>query len=215
MNFLQETEQSSETHSLWVEKYRPTKLEDYVGNEHLKEKISGYLESNDIPHLLLFGKAGTGKTTLAKLIVNSISCDSMIINASDENNVDTIRNKVKTFASTIGFKDLKVVVLDECLDENTLVTVLRDGDEVKIAIKDLDEHNDLVKSWNVESHQVQWRPFYHWDKGVQDVFEIELDNGEIVVCTEDHKWYVEDTGGEIIVVKTKDLHKYQYILSPQ
>ncbi len=48
-------------HSLWVEKHRPSKLEDYVGNEHLKSKVEGYLESGDIPHLLLYGKAGTGK----------------------------------------------------------------------------------------------------------------------------------------------------------
>jgi replication factor C small subunit len=71
------------------------------------------IESGDVPHLLLFGKAGTGKTTLAKLIVNSINCDFMILNASDENNVDTVRNKVKSFASTIGFKDIKIVILDE------------------------------------------------------------------------------------------------------
>jgi DNA polymerase III delta prime subunit len=100
-------------HTLWVEKYRPNKLEDYVGNEHLKSKVEGYLESGDIPHLLLYGKAGTGKTTLAKLIVNSVDCDYMIINASDENNVDTVRNKVKSFASTIGFKPFKVIILDE------------------------------------------------------------------------------------------------------
>ena len=100
-------------HSLWVEKYRPTKLEDYVGNEHLKTKVSVFIENNDIPHLLLYGKAGTGKTTLAKLIVNSIECDYMIINASDERNVDTIRDKVKGFASSMGFKKWKVVVLDE------------------------------------------------------------------------------------------------------
>jgi DNA polymerase III delta prime subunit len=100
-------------HTLWVEKYRPSKLEDYVGNEHLKSKVEGYLESGDIPHLLLYGKAGTGKTTLAKLIVNSVDCDYMIINASDENNVDTVRNKVKSFASTIGFKPFKVIILDE------------------------------------------------------------------------------------------------------
>ena len=97
----------------WIEKYRPKKLEDYVGNEHLKQKIRDYIESGDVPHLLLFGKAGTGKTTLAKLIVNSINCDFMILNASDENNVDTVRNKVKSFASTIGFKDIKIVILDE------------------------------------------------------------------------------------------------------
>jgi DNA polymerase III delta prime subunit len=100
-------------HSLWVEKYRPNKLEDYVGNEHLKSKVAGYIESGDIPHLLLYGKAGTGKTTLAKLIVNSVDCDYMIINASDENNVDTVRNKVKNFASTIGFRQSKIIILDE------------------------------------------------------------------------------------------------------
>jgi DNA polymerase III delta prime subunit len=99
--------------SLWVEKYRPTKLVDYVGNEHLKTKVEAFIENNDIPHLLLYGKAGTGKTTLAKLIVKSIECDYMIINASDERNVDTIRDKVRGFASSMGFKKWKVVVLDE------------------------------------------------------------------------------------------------------
>jgi DNA polymerase III delta prime subunit len=96
-----------------VEKYRPNKLEDYVGNEHLKEKVAGYLESGDVPHLLLYGRAGTGKTTLAKLIVNSLDCDYIIINASDENNVDTVRTKVKNFASSMGFKPYKIIIMDE------------------------------------------------------------------------------------------------------
>jgi len=100
-------------HSLWVEKYRPQTLADYVGNETIKETIQQYLDNNDIPHLLLYGKAGTGKTTLAKLIVNTIKCDFMIINASDENNVDTVRNKVKGFASSVGFAGFKVIILDE------------------------------------------------------------------------------------------------------
>ena len=100
-------------HSLWVEKYRPQTLADYVGNATIKETIQQYLDNNDIPHLLLYGKAGTGKTTLAKLIVNTIKCDFMIINASDENNVDTVRNKVKNFASSVGFAGFKVVILDE------------------------------------------------------------------------------------------------------
>ena len=100
--------------SLWVEKYRPTSLDNYVGNELLKSKVSVYLESGDLPHLLLYGRAGTGKTTLAKLLVNNIECDCLYINASDENNVDTVRTKVKNFASTVGFKDMKVIILDEC-----------------------------------------------------------------------------------------------------
>ena len=100
--------------TLWVEKYRPSNLDTYIGNEHLKSKVSIYLESGDLPHLLLYGKAGTGKTTLAKLLVNNIECDYLYINASDENNVETVRTKVKNFASTIGFKDMKVIILDEC-----------------------------------------------------------------------------------------------------
>ena len=102
------------SNTLWVEKYRPSNLDTYIGNEHLKDKVSVYLESGDLPHLLLYGKAGTGKTTLAKILVNNIECDYLYINASDENNVDTVRNKVKNFASTMGFKDYKIIILDEC-----------------------------------------------------------------------------------------------------
>ncbi len=99
--------------TLWVEKYRPRDLQTYVGNEHLKEKVKVYLESEDVPHLLLYGKAGTGKTTLAKIVVNNIDCDYLYINASDENSVDAVRFKIRAFASTVGFKDMKVIILDE------------------------------------------------------------------------------------------------------
>jgi len=102
------------SNTLWVEKYRPNNLDTYIGNEHLKDKVSAYLESGDLPHLLLYGKAGTGKTTLAKILVKNIECDYLYINASDENNVETVRTKVKNFASTMGFKDYKVIILDEC-----------------------------------------------------------------------------------------------------
>ena len=99
--------------TLWVEKYRPTTLEDYIGNDSIKSKVSVYLKSGEIPHLLLYGKAGTGKTTLAKLIIKNIDCDHIYINASDENNVDTVRNKIRDFSSSVGFTPLKVVILDE------------------------------------------------------------------------------------------------------
>ena len=101
-------------HTLWVEKYRPVNLDTYIGNAQLKSKVEVYLESGDLPHLLFYGRAGTGKTTLAKLLVKNIECDYIYINASDENNVDTVRTKVKNFASTMGFKDMKIIILDEC-----------------------------------------------------------------------------------------------------
>ena len=100
-------------HSLWVEKYRPSTMDTYIGNEHLKSKVSSYIESGDLPHLLLYGRAGTGKTTLAKLLVKNIECDYLYINASDVRRVDDLIPKVRNFASTVGFKDMKIVILDE------------------------------------------------------------------------------------------------------
>jgi replication factor C small subunit len=99
--------------NLFVEKYRPSTLEDYVGNVEVKQRCQTFIEKDEIPHLLLHGKAGTGKTTLAKILTNHISCDHIYINASDENNVDTVRNKIKGFASTVGFNKWKIIVLDE------------------------------------------------------------------------------------------------------
>lgn len=99
--------------SLWVEKYRSQTLDTYVGNEGIKAFISKCINNNDIPHLLFYGKAGTGKTTLAKLIAKNIKCDLMYINASDERGIDTIRDKIVDFASVNSFNPLKVVILDE------------------------------------------------------------------------------------------------------
>lgn len=99
--------------SLWVEKYRPDVLENYVGNEHLKNIVKRYLEENDIQNLIFYGPAGTGKTTLAKLLVKNLNCEHLYINASDERGIETIRDKVSGFASTMSFKPLKVVILDE------------------------------------------------------------------------------------------------------
>ena len=106
-------ESTQKTHSLLVEKYRPNNLENYVGNENIKKSISKYLEQNDIQNLIFYGPAGTGKTTLAKLIVNNLDCESIYINASDERGIETIRDKVQSFASVASFKPLKVVILDE------------------------------------------------------------------------------------------------------
>ena len=101
------------TNSLLNEKYRPTELSDYVGNGSLKSTIAAQLYNNDIQNYLFYGPAGTGKTTLAKLIVNKLDCDYLYINASDERGIDTIRDKVSGFASVASFKPIKVVILDE------------------------------------------------------------------------------------------------------
>lgn len=99
--------------TLWVESFRPETLDGYIGNEHIIEKVKIFIENGDVPHLLFYGPAGTGKTTLAKIIANSVDADLMYINASDENSVDAVRDKIKRYASTVGFKRWKIIILDE------------------------------------------------------------------------------------------------------
>ena len=100
-------------HTLWIEKYRSQTLKQYIGNDAVKSRISDCITKNDIPHFIFAGTAGTGKTTLAKLIVKNIKCDYLYLNASDENGIDMIREKVKGFASSATFNPIKVVILDE------------------------------------------------------------------------------------------------------
>jgi len=102
---------------LWVEKYRPSAIDSYVfRDDNQRQQVTGWVKEGALPHLLFSGAPGTGKTTLAKVLLAELDVDSMDvleINASNENNVDTIRNKITNFSSTMPFGDLKYVLLDE------------------------------------------------------------------------------------------------------
>ena len=100
-------------HDLWVEAFRPSTLDGYIGNESLIEKAKIWIANNELPHLLLYGTAGTGKTTLAKILANALDSQIMYINASDTNSVDTVREQISRFASSVGFNRWKIVILDE------------------------------------------------------------------------------------------------------
>ena len=106
----------NEFNSLWVEKYRPSTLDDIILSDENRIIVEKFSTEQAIPNLLMCGCPGTGKTSLAKVIVNSVlQCQYLYINASDENGIDTIRSKVTQFAQTRSLDgSLKVIILDEC-----------------------------------------------------------------------------------------------------
>jgi len=113
---------------LWVEKYRPQKIDDCVLPESLKQTFREYISQGELPNFLFCGTAGVGKTTVAKALCNEIGAEYLMINGSEESGIDTLRTKIKGFASTISLTDAKkVVILDEAdyLQANSTQPALR------------------------------------------------------------------------------------------
>lgn len=99
---------------LWVEKYRPVKVDDCILEPKLKNTFQKIIESGEVPNMLFSGSAGLGKTTVARAICNELDLDHIVINGSEEGNIDTLRGKIKQFASTVSLQGgIKVVILDE------------------------------------------------------------------------------------------------------
>jgi replication factor C small subunit len=102
-----------EKNNLWVEKYRPTSLDELVLDPLHKDIIHKFLKEGNIPNLLLSGGVGTGKTTISKILINTLDCDSIILNASSDRGIDIVRNRILMFASMSSFKKWKIVFMDE------------------------------------------------------------------------------------------------------
>ena len=99
---------------LWVEKYRPQTIDDTILLKKLKQTFQKIVEGGELPNMLFTGTAGLGKTTVAKALCNLLNCDYILINGSEEGNIDTLRTKIKQFASSVSLSgDYKVVILDE------------------------------------------------------------------------------------------------------
>jgi len=99
---------------LWVEKYRPTKISDTILPKHLKETFQKLIDKGELPNMLFTGTAGLGKTTVAKSLCNELGLDYIMVNGSDEGNIETLRGKITRFASSVSLQGgTKVVILDE------------------------------------------------------------------------------------------------------
>jgi len=113
---------------LWVEKYRPQKIDDCILPKQLKDTFKEFIDSGELPNFLFAGGPGIGKTTVAKALCNEVGAEFLLINGSEESGIDTLRTKIKSFASTVSLTDSKkVVILDEAdyLNPNSTQPALR------------------------------------------------------------------------------------------
>jgi DNA polymerase III delta prime subunit len=135
-------------HMLWVEKYRPNKIEDCILPESIKNTFQEYVNRKEIPNLLLSGTAGVGKTTIAKALCQEVGCDYIVINGSDESGIDTFRNKIKNYASSVSLTGgRKVIIIDEAdyLNPNSTQPALRG------AIEEFSENCSFIFTCNFKN----------------------------------------------------------------
>lgn len=155
----------------------------------------------------------THNTTLSKILCNECGvekADILYINASRENNVDTVRNKIHDFCSTMPYGDFKVAILDECLSENEYVK-LADGNYIKLKDMDFDKEYN-VKSFNMETCEIENDTAHVISKKEDDIYEVELEDGRKIQTTLDHPFLINDNG-KIIEKKLQDIKEGDMIVS--
>lgn len=186
---------------LWVEKYRPKNINDCILPKHLKKLFKEYVNKGEIPNLLLYGRAGVGKTTVAKALCDEIGLDYLFINGSDESGIDTFRNKIKTYASSLSISGgKKVIIIDEadylnCFGENETVRVGTVNNYTDVPLKDLKVGREYpIVSFNMKTGELE-NDIGHIVSDIEkELCEIELEDGTKMLVTEDHPFIVEDYG---------------------
>jgi len=201
----------------FVEKYRPKTLDEVVLNDFIREKFQEYVDKKVIPNLLFVSPPGQGKTTCAKILTNEITSEYMYINASTQNSIDVIRDKVESFCATCSFTgELKVVILDECLWEEEEVRIGTVDNWEPIKLKNLLKD----KTYNVVSLNMETGEFEN-DTGEiisdknDEVFEVTLEDGRTINATANHPFLIKDDNGNIIEKKLKDLKENNDIISDE
>lgn len=203
---------------LLVEKYRPSDIGGYVfNNDDTKRKVNKWIKEQEIPNVLLSGSAGTGKSTLARILVNELDIqdnDVFRVNASLENGIGFIRESLEPWCKRSGFSSFKVVVLEECLHEDELVRIGTPDNWKAVRMGDLihDKDYDIV-SINMDSGNLESDVGRVISDKTDDVYEIELEDGRRVMVTEDHPMLVM-VDGKIIEKTIRDgLNAEDYIVT--
>lgn len=184
--------------NLWFEKYRPKKLADCILSKKMKNIFQGYIDKKEVPNLMLTGFQGTGKTSLAKVIVNELNAESLFIDCSTENGKQMIQNQVVPFASTISMNDQEIpkfIICDECIEENETVRIgtLDDWDDIPIKFLEFGVVYPVI-SMNMETGALENDTAELVVDKEDDLFEVSYLAGESLICNENHPFIIEQNG---------------------
>jgi len=182
---------------IWYEKYKTQKITDVILPLNMKKRIQDAVTKEDIPNYGFFGNVGgIGKSTACHAIITEIGCEALWINASLENGIDVIRSKITKFASSCSFDDkIKIVVLDECLEENEEVQLGSIGDTRNVKLNSLEKGKiyDCV-SFNQENGQFENDTCEVISDKESDVYEVELEDGRTIKVTDNHPFIIKQNG---------------------
>ena len=173
---------------VWAEKYRPVTVDDIILPSVTKSMIKDAIKNNSVQHLMLYGNAGCGKTTLSRAIAHDLGADLMYLNCSLDSSIDDIRNQVVSFSSSVSLSGgSKIVLLDECLHEDEKVRIGTLTDWKTISLKDLEFDTEYpIVSFNMETLEFENDSGYIISDRSDELYEVLLDNGSTVRCNKNH-----------------------------
>lgn len=185
---------------LWVERFRPAKIDDCILPVSVKTELKAYIASGEINNMIFSGTAGVGKTSVAKAIANELNADVLYINMSNETGIDVVRNQIVQFASTASFEgNLKIIIGDECLSENERIRVGSVDCWQGMALRDMQRDTPYpVVSFNMENQCFENDIAYIASDREDDLYEVELDDGSVIVANSKHPFICSDRNGNIV-----------------
>jgi DNA polymerase III delta prime subunit len=179
---------------LWSERYRPKTIDECILPDAQKQTFKDFVAKGEVPNMLLCGTAGVGKTTVARALCEELGCDYIIINSSLESGIDTLRTKIQQFCSSVSFSGgTKVVILDEfdyanCMGGEQQILVYEDGELVHKPLDSLVGGQLVIPSIDSQGNHV-FDEGYVIETGEKELFEVGFEDGTVMYCTSDHKFF--------------------------